>query len=432
MTRRAIATGALCAAAALVTAAPAGGAGFGIFEQGSKAMGMAGAFTAQADDPSAMFHNPAGLAFQRERDFAAGVTWIRSLSAEFESGPMGFPGPGISSEQETLSEFPPHAYWVEPLGGSTTFGFGVNSPFGLVTEWPADFEGRFVSRKAALRAIDVNPVIAWQAGNLGIAIGAIGRFSDVELIQHVPAVNPLTQTTQDVATLTLESDFDSGFGYNAGLLHRYNNSFSWGLSYRSKIEIDYGGDARLSQNLTGTPFDAAVAALLPFGQDLPVETSIEFPDMASLGFAFALSPNSMLEIDANWTGWSSFDVIVIDFTENQLPDAVRPQNFDDAYNYRLGLRWDSARGNQWRFGFVFDETPQPEEAVSPLLPDADRNGYTIGYGWQGRGRASCDFALMYLDFDERTRTRTFVGEEEDEFLGTYAQDALLVGLTLGF
>ncbi len=431
MTRRAIALGALCAAAALA-AAPARGAGFGIFEQGSKAMGMAGAYTAQADDPSAMFHNPAGLAFQKERDFAVGVTWIRGTEADYQGGPTGFPGSTVSGEQETLSEFPPHAYWVEPIGGAVTFGLGVNSPFGLVTEWPADFPGRFVSRKAALRAIDLNPVIAWQSGNFGLAVGAVARFSDVELVQHIARPNPFTGTSQDVATLSLDSDFEQGYGFNLGLLHRYNNSFSWGLSYRSQIDVDYAGDGSLSQNLTGTPFDPLVAAALPFGEAIPVDTSIAFPDQASLGLAFALSPHTLLEIDANWTGWSSFEEIVIDFTRDQLPDAVRPQQWDDAYNYRLGVRWDTASGNQWRFGYVFDETPQPEEAVSPLLPDADRNGYTIGYGWQGGGRASFDFAVMYLDFDERERFANFPGEEASEFFGTYQNKAVLVGLTLGF
>ena len=51
----------LCALA--LAAGPVTGAGFSIFEQGSKAMGTAGAFTALADDGSAMFHNAAGIAF---------------------------------------------------------------------------------------------------------------------------------------------------------------------------------------------------------------------------------------------------------------------------------------------------------------------------------------------------------------------------------
>ena len=36
------------------------GAGFALFEAGNKALGMGGAFTAVADDPSAFFWNPAG------------------------------------------------------------------------------------------------------------------------------------------------------------------------------------------------------------------------------------------------------------------------------------------------------------------------------------------------------------------------------------
>ena len=60
----------------LAAAIPAQGAGFLIFEQGAKAMGMAGAFTAQADDPSALFHNAGGIAFQNKRDFYLGGTLV--------------------------------------------------------------------------------------------------------------------------------------------------------------------------------------------------------------------------------------------------------------------------------------------------------------------------------------------------------------------
>src|SRR4029079_7826664 len=72
--------------------APARGAGFGIFEQGAKAMGMAGAFTAQADDPSLLFHNAGGLAFVDNDEIAAGATWIKGSKADF-TGAAPFPGP---------------------------------------------------------------------------------------------------------------------------------------------------------------------------------------------------------------------------------------------------------------------------------------------------------------------------------------------------
>jgi long-chain fatty acid transport protein len=248
----------------------------------------------------------------------------------------------------------------------------------------------------------------------------------------VPQFNPFTQTIADIATVKLEGDFDnSGYGWNAGLLHKVNNSFSWGLSYRSAIEVDYEGDTELSQNLTGTPFDAIIAQALPFGVTFPVETGIDFPDVISLGIAMAITPNSLVELDVNRTGWSSFEELQIVFPEGQLPSSTLPEEYDDAFHYRLGLRWDSTPGRQWRFGVVYDETPQPEEVVNPLLPDSDRVGVTVGYGYEGN-KYSFDLAAMYLVFDERTRDVTFPGEEASLFYGTYEQEALLLGLTLGF
>jgi long-chain fatty acid transport protein len=440
MQRRGSTLGRALTFAALVAlaAGPIHAAGFSIFEQGTKAMGMAGAFTAQADDPSALFHNAGGLAFITKRDMSAGFTWIHATEAEFE-GANPFPGEGYSAEQKKLSEFPPHLYYVQPINNTWKFGFGVETPFGLVTEWedPGQFAGRYVSTKASLQVIDLNPTLGWQINpNFGLGFGVIGRVSKVELNRFVPFQDPFNARTIDIGRLELESDFDTGIGFNVGVLHKYNNSFSWGFSYRSKVKVEYGGDAVVNRILTGNPqLDLILGAQVPFDRDLPVETEIEFPDEASLGLAFALSPNLLLETDVNWTGWSSFDEVPITFTGtttggtgNSLPDQVLPEHWDDVYNYRAGLRWTTGPTSQWRFGYVFDESPQPEEGVSPLLPDADRNGFTLGYGHTGN--IGFDVAVMYLDFKERSRARSFPGE--GDFFGTYNTQAVLLGLTLNF
>ncbi len=410
---------------------PASAAGFIIFEQGSKAMGMAGAFTAQADDGSAMFHNVAGLAFQREKDLSLGVTLVSLGASEFE-GANPFPGESARAEQAGNLVTPPHAYYVHPFGEKWTFGLGVMSPFGLVTEWdnPETFAGRNLSTRAELISVDINPSLAWQlTPNFGIGFGAVVRSSLVELDRIVTRVNPFTQGQANVADVSLKSDLEQGYGWNIGILHKYNNSFSWGLSYRSKMEVDYSGDAKFKQILTGNPqFDAAVARALPFGVDQAIETGIEFPDMASFGVAFALSPNSMLEIDANWTGWSTFQEVAIEFPENAaLQGPPAEQLWDDVMNYRLGFRWNASPTRQWRAGAWFDETPQPEETMGPLLPDSDRTGVSLGYGiTTGRGHRY-DLALMYLVFDERSSLDNIEG-----FNGTYETSVALLGLTATF
>jgi long-chain fatty acid transport protein len=111
-----------------------------------------------------------------------------------------------------------------------------------------------------------------------------------------------------------------------------------------------------------------------------------------------------------------------------LPDTTIRESWEDVYNYRLGIRWTASPTSQWRAGYVYDETPQREEGVSPLLPDADRNGFSLGYGYTGGIKA--DFAIMYLPFDERSRNQSFPGE--GPFFGTYNTTAWLLGATLTF
>ena len=412
-----------------VTAAPAFGAGFGIFEHGSEAMGMAGAFTAQADDPSAMFHNVGGLALLDEREFAVGTTLITQTEAEFR-GDEPFPGSDATAEQEEAIFFPSHVYYVQPINETLVFGFSFNTPFGLATEWENvdTFPGRFISYNAELQTFDLGGNIGWRATpDFGLGFGVIARASDVVLKQRAGIVNPFTFQVVDVADVALESDLEFGYGFQAGVLHHVNNSFSWGFSYRSKVEIDYTGDADFTQISTGNPeLDAIVAASLPVGQSVGVETSIDFPDMASLGVSMAITPSTRVEVDANWTGWSSFDTLVVDFADSSgVEDLVRNEGWDDVYNYRIGFSWATGDA-EWRVGYVYDETPQPSRSMGPLLPDADRNGFTVGYGWDG-DRLSGDLALMYLPFDDRSSP-----DNDDGFFGSYETTAWLFGATFGW
>ena len=417
------------AALGAAIATPLRAAGFGIFEQGTRARGQGMAFTGQADDPSALFYNVGGLAFLDRRDFAVGLTVVTSSEAEFR-GADPSPGSDARGEQETLLETPAHAYWVEPVNRDWNFGVGLESPFGLSTEWsdPAEFAGRYLSTRAALRALDLNPSVGYKlTPELGVGVGLVARFSDVELERFLPANVPGTSIVLDAGRVELESDFEPGLGWNAGLLHRPSERFSWGLSYRSRVRVDYDGEARFTQIPTGIPpLDAAIAAVIPFGPEVPVSTEIEFPDMASLGVSFAAGPALRVQLDANWTGWSSFDAVPLTFPGRPLLDSEIEQEWDDAMNYRAGLAWTRAAGDQWRFGLVLDETPQPDEHVSPLLADADRLGLTLGWGRDFRSY-SLDLAVMILDFDERT-TRT----NADGFNGTYESTAWLFGATVGF
>ncbi len=420
---------ALLATVAVGGRAPLGAAGFSIFEQGSKSMGMAMAFTAQADDPSAIFYNPGGVAFLDGQHFSLGATLVTSTEGSFR-GVDPSPGAGARGEQEPLFETPPHFYWTRQMNERWRFGLGLTSPYGLTTEWknPAQFPGRYLSTKAALKAFDLNPTLAWQATpSLGVGFGVLVRFSDVELDRYVPSRSPITGQLVDVGKVNLKSDFNEGYGFTVGILHKWNESFSWGLSYRSRVKVDYKGDGRFTQILTGIPpFDAAIAHVIPFDQNLAIETSIEFPDTASLGLAFALSAQSKLEIDVNWTGWASFDQVPLVFVDAPQFSQTLPERWKNVMNYRVGYRWEQGAANEWRVGAYYDESPQPERFVGPLLPDANRKGLTLGWGHRFAGGKTLDLAALYLPFEDRK-----VRVNDNNFLGDYKTTAWLFAATFG-
>ncbi|MDP9120363.1 MAG: outer membrane protein transport protein [Acidobacteriota bacterium] len=419
---------------AAAAASPARAAGFAIFEQGAKSLGMAGAFSAQADDPTALFFNAGGLAFVDHRAYSVGATYITTSKASFV-GANPFPGTGVTADQKKLSVFPPHVYVVQPINQQWKVGLGIETPFGLTTEWkdPHSFAGRFLSTKAALQAFDINPTIAYQVSpQLGIGVGFLARVSNVELDRDAPAINPFTLSVVSAASVKLKGDYSTGYGFNVGILDKPTDWLSLGAWYRSQITVDYTGNAVLSAVPTGNAqLDAAIAAQLPLGRKLPVKTSIAYPDTAGIGLAFKVMPSLVVETDGGWSGWSHFKEVQIRFTNHDLPDSTVPEGWKDAYSVRVGLNWTQSASNQWRLGYVYDQTPQPEVTVNPLLPDNNRNGVTAGYGWKGSS-IGLDLAAMYLNLGSRTRAKSLPPPDSFDFFGTYKTRAWLFSATLSF
>jgi long-chain fatty acid transport protein len=409
-------------------AAPAYPAGFSIFAQGAKASGMGLAFTAVADDPSAIFYNPAGLGWQKHFSSQAGGSLLTKVEGKFE-GANPFPGTSFGVEEQHQTSFLlPTFYAVVPLTSNVNFGLGIFAPYGLGFRWDnaEQFSGRFIAQNAVIQSSDINPVISLQvAPTLAIAAGADYRLSKVTLERNRAAINPFTQSAVDVAHIKLDSDLvdNSGWGWNAGLLWKPVPLLSLGASYRSSIEVDYDGEGKFTQRLTGNPaFDAAVAAGLPQGAQ-PVAVTIEFPASANLGLAVNLPADFRVSLDADWTEWSSFDQLLIDFDNPLIPDLDRATRWEDSWAYRAGL--EKKFGSfAVRAGYYFDESPQPLADVGPILADADRNAYTFGIGYDTE-RWGVDISDIYIDFEPRdTRGQP----NTDQFSGRYSEAANLIAL----
>ena len=426
VTQRGLRQGAVLAtlAVTLVTSAVASASGFSIFEAGSRATAVGGAFVGRADDTSAMFYNPAGLAGIEKIEAMVGITLIAPFSSLEGANP--YPGAGYTADQKKMIFFPPNFYVAAPLGKGITLGFGTWFPFGLATAWQDQdqFRGRWISQRVDIRQYAMSMQLSAQLLPwLKVGAGPELRVGDVKLNKNVGAFNPYSQKYVDVAHLDLtQSGFSFDMGWTAGIQLKPTSWMSLGASYHSAVTQDYTGNGNFYQTLTGyADFDKAIAAKLPFGEQISGATAISFPAITQIGASFNLSKCVTLDLAAVYTQWNSFNSTIITFNPapvsgKQVPETNITHNFENAWSYRAGMSWLlPSEKVELAAGFVYDQTGQPDSDTGPLLPDANRTGYSIGASFRLGKKLWVDFSNLFLFF----HNRTVAGPQNDNFYGTY-------------
>ena len=401
---------ALLAVSLLVLAPAARSSGFLIYEHGAAAMAMAGAFTSLAKDPSAIWHNPAGLAFLDGTRIMGGATFI------VPSGSVVFPDyPGAPKYDQVHKLFyPPNLYVSHKVSDRVAVGLGVTSPFGLGLEWPEpeSFPWRFLGTKSDMVTFNVNPTVAVKLSER-FSLGAGVSFVFSKLTQSQVQLMPMGETLVEVPA---EADVDgTAFAFNAGALYR-GDGFRVGLSYRSRFTLDYSGSITLDVPVYETPFEGTGA------------TSFRFPDIMTLGLSFDLTKKLVWAVDLHYFLWSVYDGYTFHIEVPDLAlaeDIVVPTLWKDSWIARTGLEYLATDRLALRAGFAYDRTPQPAATMDSGLPDANRTTFTAGFGYT-LGKVTLDFAYQYENFHERTSARP------DIFQGTFDTRAHLFGVNLGY
>lgn len=412
----------------LLAAVPAFPSGFQINSQGARAMGMGLAFAAVADDPSAIFFNPAGLGWQKHFEAEIGSSFVTKTQGDFV-GENPYPGAGRIEQEHKTTFVLPTVYVVAPLTSEINLGLGIFSQYGLGFRWDdaETFSGRFIAQNAVIQTADLNPVLSFQPfPAFAVAVGADYRVSKVQLERNQAAINPFTNSAVDVAHIKLNSDLtdNHGWGWNAGILLRPVPQFSIGAAYRSKIKVDYEGTAKFEQRPTGNAqFDAIVASQLPQGEH-PVTTSIEFPESVNLGAAVTLPGAFTVSGEADWTEWSSFQSLDILFPDLTGRDLHRATNWKNSWAYRVGIE-KKFSNVAVRAGYYRDKTPQPVENAGPILADNDRDAYTIGFGYN-TDRWGVEISDLYL----KVKKLDTAGRSQDNFFGTYKEAVNIFAFSL--
>lgn len=401
-------------------AASANAAGFRLPEAGAKAMGMGFAFTAQANDPSAIYFNPAGLTQLEGQNVMAGATFIREKGGEF-TGTGTAPPFGPGETQKTLDFFVPNAYWTMKTSPNFAVGAGIFSPFGLAQEYNDRNLSMFRNQitKIELRTIVFNPTIAWKVNevlSVGAGIDFMWGQAKLDKTPIVPGLGTFK--------VHLEGD-GTAWGYNFGMLLKPAKDLRVGFNFRSpfNLEIKDGDvsavDNTFGLNLIGVPGSSKANA------------TIKMPATAALGVAYTFLDKFTVEVDADWTFWSAFSSLPIVNHNSAALSSDTPKRWNDVVAIRVGGEYRVIDPLALRLGFAYDPTPVPAQTMGPELPDATRLNYMAGVGYKYKNW-TVDGSYFYLQKKDRTVSNLNQNGPGTGFDGTWKGQAHLVALDLGY
>jgi long-chain fatty acid transport protein len=387
---------ALLLALALVSPEAARGQAFLRWDQAARALGMGGAAAALADDPSAAFFNPAGIVWLPGTQLQVGGGF-GTRDASFDA----FGAPDADADAEFVAS--PGLYVTHAIASGWTGGFSLTEPWRARVAWndATDFVGRFRATDTSVRGLVFNPVIAWRpapqwsvAAGVAVVEGSLRleRFEQNPRISALGGAGPIALAH---ATIDLES---TGIGWNAGAYWRPLDELSAGIQFRSRVTTTLSGTADFSLVVS----EEARQLRLPSGElvgafldrtyvDQTARSRLVLPAIVIGGVAWSPIPPVVLDADLQWTGWESLEEIALAFADTALGDAT-PLGYDDAWSLRLGAEMHPEGGLRLRVGFAREWSPAPFEAVTPLIPDADRSTVSFGAGTLWRG---IDFDVGY-------------------------------------
>ena len=367
---------------------PAHGDGFRVLDQGANATAQGAAFSAQADDPSALHYNPAGmtqlpgLQLYFGTSLISGDTSFTNTLGERVHG--GTPGSVANPPPSTLYL----TYSLKGLGvdalDNLTLGVGLNAPFGLQVNYPSSSALANVTTHAALPLLDIKPTAAYRLTSY-LSVGAgldIYTFSSLigdGQAEQKRIAGPEFAFVGIPPGSSLEvNGVDTSVGFNlSALVTPLRNAddkprLNLGLVYRSPVTLTLDGDFQINR-----------------AQKVGATTRLHLPwSMTGAVAGWPVRDREhewKLEVDVDYVDWSSFTNLDTKLTNGgKLPS---PQDWSATYVVMVGTEykwlvppglpgWEiAARG-----GYIHSATPVPTKTFTAAIPDSDYNAFSVGLG----------------------------------------------------
>lgn len=410
--------GELLTGALLLMSGNAMASGFALIEQSGSGLGNAYAGgAASAEDASTIFFNPAGMSRLKGRQLVVGGSII-SPSIKFSdagSSPAALQANNNGNGGDAGSPaLVPNAYFSMQVDPKTHIGLGINSPFGLQTEYGSNWIGRFQAMKSSIRTVNLNPSISYDL-NEQVSLGAGINYQHItgELTSAVnysaAASGALGPNLEGVSTV---SGSDSAWGYNLGALYNLDPQTRLGVAYRSRIKYTLNGSVGFS-NVPGGAM-ASSPQLASGGVALP----ITMPDTLSMSGFHQFNDKWDVMADATWTGWSVLQQLQITRSSGATLQSVQ-ENWKNTWRFAAGANYHYNERWMARTGIALDQSPVSDAYRTARIPDSNRTWLSVGGQYKVSLASAVDFGYAHLFISNASINQNQMASGAGNLAGSY-------------
>jgi long-chain fatty acid transport protein len=397
----------LCAVLGLAPRARASDTNYQDFLLGQRAMGMGGAFVARADDPSASWYNPAGLALMTTS--SAGAT-ISLYGLDHRTIDLGFGNPVHNADLSQFG-FPiiPTTFSVmtkfgsrDEAGSRNAIGLSIFVPFSQSINFrrveQVGGESAVYHLSESDRTLIVGPSYARRFGR-DFAIGfsvfydnrSYSRSSEVSnLLVNARAGQPCAGMP---TACLLVTDIDGSVGsllVKLGALWEVNERWRLGVAFSLPTLRLHGGSSVFSETIAASSSGQTFSA-----EGVDDQTSYnQRPFELRVGAAYTGPSVWDLSFDVSLHGPTTYQRVA---TQALIADPlfVRQVRREPVVNLNIGGELRLAPTTPLRFGAYtnFSSAPDiPDRTPDAYLTRVHMYGVSVSIGYQSRGYA-VDFGV---------------------------------------
>jgi long-chain fatty acid transport protein len=420
--------------------------GFYVDPQSVEGMGLAQAGAAVGyEDGSAGFYNPAALATY-EKPVVSMQLHAFKPSARFSdqgSSVSGSPNTGTNITDGGRDAALPVMYLAAPISKRISASVYINSPFGLGTQYPKDWVGRYQALESSMKLVNLGTAAAIDLGSgFSIGSGLSAIYADAILSTAIDfgSIGQAAFGAERASALGLKPQMNDGLvevkasdwamGWNSGALYRY------GQKDRNRIGISYRGRSDLHFHNGSAEFQIPDSAkiLTSTGQfmNTGARSSLSLPGSATFGSKTHLSDNWILLQQSTWTEWSKIQNLTVEFDNPLQPSSAVPQNWNDTWFHSVGLAHKPVERVVLRAGVGYENAIVPNGTRRyPRLPTSDSVWASAGIGVDfPETKAKLDLSFTRVDY--RGGREDSIGATGDRLRGNWSVATNAVGTALTF